>query len=122
MCLDFWRFKFVSTWVLRLSKMCKGFCSYLLHSFYPYIFPSDVSLCSLLRELKTSQNDLEIHQELQHFKGRRSQYFICEQCVLCELPTFQSALFIMFAAYYVFNLEYPKQECVLFSPRCCWPS
>ena len=38
------------------------------------------------------------------------QFFIlCEQKVLCKAPSLQVALFLMFSAYYVFNLEYPKQ-------------
>ena len=40
-----------------------------------------------------------------------AQYFvIVEQSVLCELPSFQAALYIMFSAYYVFNLAYPRQS------------
>jgi len=36
------------------------------------------------------------------------EYFVvCEQQVLCKVPTFQTALFITFASYYIFNLEYP---------------
>ena len=39
------------------------------------------------------------------------QYFVLvEQTVLCELPSFQAALYVMFCAYYVFNLAYPKQS------------
>ena len=37
------------------------------------------------------------------------QYFVLvEQCVLCQVPSFQYALFITFSAYYIFHLEYPK--------------
>ena len=36
-----------------------------------------------------------------------SQYFI--YCAVCELPNIRSALFYLFCAYYVFDLEYPKQ-------------
>ena len=37
------------------------------------------------------------------------QYFvIIEHRVLCQVPTFQHALFIAFSAFYVFHLEYPK--------------
>jgi len=36
------------------------------------------------------------------------EYFVvCEQQVLCKVSTFQTALFITFASYYIFNLEYP---------------
>lgn len=39
----------------------------------------------------------------------RAQYFIvCEQFTLCELSNLKTALFYMFSAYYIFNLEYPK--------------
>lgn len=39
------------------------------------------------------------------------QYFVVvEQSVLCELPSFKMALYIMFCAYYVFNLAYPRQS------------
>ena len=44
-------------------------------------------------------------------ESKSVQYFIIvEQSVLCEVPSFQMALFIMFSAYYVFNLAYPKQS------------
>ena len=37
------------------------------------------------------------------------QYFVLvESFVLCQVPSFQHALFIMFSAYYAFHLEYPK--------------
>lgn len=37
------------------------------------------------------------------------QYFIfVEQSVLCETPDIQSALYLWFASFYVFNLEYDK--------------
>ena len=37
------------------------------------------------------------------------QYFIIiEHRVLCQVPTFQHALFITFSAFYVFHLQYPK--------------
>ena len=37
------------------------------------------------------------------------QYFvIVEQRVLCQVSSFQLALFISFSAYYVFHLQYPK--------------
>ena len=37
-----------------------------------------------------------------------SEYFVfCEHKVLCKVPNFQAALFITFASYYAFNLEYP---------------
>ena len=32
---------------------------------------------------------------------------ICEQKVLCKVPSFKIALFTMFSCYYSFNLEYP---------------
>ena len=47
---------------------------------------------------------------------QKSQYFVVtEKKVLCEVPSFQDALFYTFACYYVFNLAYPKEcEKVLF--------
>ena len=44
------------------------------------------------------------------FVGEESvQYFILvEGQVLCQIPSFQSALFLVFACYYVFHLDYPK--------------
>ena len=37
------------------------------------------------------------------------QYFVLiEQKVLCQVPSFQFALYITFSAFYVFHLEYPK--------------
>lgn len=38
-----------------------------------------------------------------------NQYFVLvEQKVLCQVPSFQLALFVAFSAFYVFHLEYPK--------------
>ena len=44
------------------------------------------------------------------FMGEESiQYFVLmEQGTLCQVPSFQFALFVMFAVYYVFHLEYPR--------------
>ena len=40
---------------------------------------------------------------------QKRQYFVVsEKKVLCEVPALQDALFYVFAAYYVFNLAYPK--------------
>ena len=39
----------------------------------------------------------------------KKQFFVLiEKEVLCEVPCLSTALFVAFAAYYVFNLEYPK--------------
>ena len=38
------------------------------------------------------------------------QFFVlCEQQVLCKVPTLQVAVFTAFATYYCFNLEYPLE-------------
>ena len=44
------------------------------------------------------------------FIGEESQqYFVLiEQCVLCQVPSFQFAVFVMFSAYYAFHLEYRR--------------
>ena len=44
------------------------------------------------------------------FIGDESQqYFVLiEQKVLCQVPSFQFAVFILFSTYYAFHLEYPK--------------
>ena len=44
------------------------------------------------------------------FIGEQSQqYFVTtEQSVLCQVPSFQFAVFVMFSTYYAFYLEYPK--------------
>ena len=43
------------------------------------------------------------------------QYFVVvEREVLCEAPSVQTALFLMFASYYIFNLEYPKKAAGIF--------
>ena len=40
----------------------------------------------------------------------KKQFLILvEKEVLCEVPCFSMALFVSFASYYIFNLEYPKQ-------------
>ena len=42
--------------------------------------------------------------------NQKRQYFvITERRVLCEVPSLPLALFHTFAAYYVFNLAYPKE-------------
>ena len=39
----------------------------------------------------------------------KKQFFILvEKAILCEVPCLSTALFVAFASYYVFNLEYPK--------------
>ena len=39
----------------------------------------------------------------------QKQYFVLvERKVLCQVPSFQMALFITFSSFYVFHLEYPK--------------
>ena len=44
------------------------------------------------------------------------QYFIViEQAILCQVPTFFQALYILFCSYYAFHLHYPPQvQCVFF--------
>ena len=38
-----------------------------------------------------------------------TQYFvIIEHSILCEVPSIQLAIFVMFSFYYIFHLEYPK--------------
>ena len=38
----------------------------------------------------------------------QTQYYVLvEQKVLCQVPSFQEALFVTFSAYYVFHLGYP---------------
>ena len=45
----------------------------------------------------------------------QKQYFVLvEQTVLCEESSIQLAIFVMFACYYVFNLDYPKKAQSLF--------
>jgi len=41
--------------------------------------------------------------------GAEEYFIICEQRVLCKVPTLKVAIFLTLAAYYCFNLEYPKQ-------------
>ena len=49
------------------------------------------------------------------------QYFVLvEQKVLCQIPSFQQALFIAFSSFYVFHLEYPEEvKSFIFPPRLC---
>ena len=44
------------------------------------------------------------------------QYFVLvEQCVLCQVPSFQYALFITFSAYYIFHtLKLLRMQCFSF--------
>jgi hypothetical protein len=41
--------------------------------------------------------------------GVASYHIICEQTELCHCYSFPEALFLCFATYYLFNLDYPKQ-------------
>ena len=50
------------------------------------------------------------------FIGEESQQYLIllEQRVLCQLPSFQLAVFIVFSTYYCFHLEYPVRNVMLF--------
>ena len=38
------------------------------------------------------------------------QYFVLvEQRVLCQVSSFQQAMFVAFSSFYIFHLEYPKE-------------
>jgi hypothetical protein len=60
---------------------------------------------------------------------RQTQYYVLvEQKILCQVPSFQDALFVTFSAYYVFHLGYPTaienvyfflQDYVLAYPDSC---
>ena len=60
---------------------------------------------------------------------RQTQYYVLvEQTVLCQVPSFQDALFVTFSSYYVFHLGYPTaienvyfflQDYVLAYPDSC---
>ena len=53
---------------------------------------------------------------------QRRQYFVrSEGKVLCEVPALQNALFYIFAAYYNFNLAYPKDYEKLLSYKTTLP-
>ena len=41
--------------------------------------------------------------------GAAEYFIISEQKPLCKVPTLKIAIFMAFAAYFAFNLEYPKQ-------------
>ena len=46
------------------------------------------------------------------------QYFIIvEQKVLCQVPSIQFAIFIVFSSYYVFHLEYPNCKIMCYHTR-----
>ena len=42
--------------------------------------------------------------------GTEEYIIICEQRVLCKVPSLKVAIFTVLASYYCFNLEYPKQS------------
>ena len=61
------------------------------------------------------------------FVGENScdSFVVCEQQVMCKVPNLKTALFIAFASYYCFNLEYPtlaKNVFFLFSRLHTRPS
>ena len=71
----------------------------------------------MLFKFQITETPERVSRETQHnapqiaaFVGDETvQYFvIIEQRVLCQVATFQHALFIAFSAFYVFHLEYPK--------------
>ena len=41
--------------------------------------------------------------------GSEEYVIFCEKRVFCKVPSLKEAIFIAFATYYCFNLEYPKQ-------------
>ena len=41
--------------------------------------------------------------------GAEDYFIICEQRVICKVPSLKATIFTVFATYYSFNLEYPKQ-------------
>ena len=41
--------------------------------------------------------------------GAEEYFIICEQRVICKVPSLKTAIFTVFATYYSFNLEYLKQ-------------
>ena len=57
-----------------------------------------------------SRANEKISPRIAAFVGEEAiQYFIIiERSVLCQVPSFQFALYLTFSSYYVFHLEYPK--------------
>ena len=52
---------------------------------------------------------------------RQTHYVLVEQKILCQVPSFQDALFVTFSSYYVFHLGYPSaiENVYFFSARLC---
>ena len=52
---------------------------------------------------------------------RQTQYYVLvEQKILCQVPSFQDALFVTFSSYYVFHLPLPLKMCTFFYKIMCW--
>ena len=41
--------------------------------------------------------------------GAEEYFIICKRRMICKGPSLKAVIFIAFATYYSFNLEYPKQ-------------
>ena len=82
-----------------------------------YTFVSSVTNLSFIFQLTERPEDVLTTSPVRSapriaaFTGEEAvQYFVLvEQAILCQVPTFQFALFISFSSYYVFHLEYPRQ-------------
>ena len=63
-----------------------------------------------MKLLSVSRANEKISPRIAAFVGEEAiQYFIIiERSVLCQVPSFQFALYLTFSSYYVFHLEYPK--------------
>lgn len=85
---------------------------------FPFPSPASFSLISQIESMDEAYRKAPLRNSprIGVFKNdARSQYFImCEQFTLCEVPTLKKALFYMFSAYYIFNLEYPKPAQTVF--------
>ena len=83
---------------------CNCICFYcILHTLYNSI----LQLSSTPEQ--ASKEDYTAPRIAAFVEEEHTQYYvIVEGNVLCEVPSLQLALFVMFSAYYIFHLEYPK--------------
>ena len=110
-----------------LSPMRRGFCT-SVHSLlvvrYTYIIITAYFLqVTETPERVCKETPTRNAPRIAAFIGEESQqYFVLiEQNVLCQVSSFQFAIFILFSAYYAFHLEYPMpvKNVLHFFSRLC---
>ena len=79
----------------------------LYHANYACIWYTQNTSPETLAKLHPVRNSPRIMAVLA--EESRQYFIIIEQAILCQVPTFFQALYILFCSYYAFHLHYPPQ-------------